>query len=119
LLVKNFKKIDDHWEIDPALRSMVQYKNFNLLEDYRGLGAFDIVYCRNVLIYFDQPTKKDVLERMARQMPPDGYLVLGAAESVIGLTDAFKFADGKRGLYVRAPDLAGAQGAHLARAAGA
>jgi chemotaxis protein methyltransferase CheR len=118
LLVKNFKKIDDHWEIDPVLRGMVQYKNFNLLEDYRGLGSFDVLYCRNVLIYFDQPTKKDVLERMARQMPADGYLVLGAAESVIGLTDSFKFADGKRGLYMRAPELA-AQSAPLARAAGA
>ena len=118
LLVKNFKKIDDHWEIDSHLRGMVQFKAFNLLEDYRGLGSFDILYCRNVLIYFDQPTKKDVLERMARQMPADGYLVLGAAETVIGITDSFKFADGKRGLYVRAPDVGG-QGAHLARAAGA
>lgn len=118
LLVKNFKKNDDHWEIDPALRSMVQFKNFNLLEDYRGLGGFDVVYCRNVLIYFDQPSKKDVLERVARQMPADGYLVLGAAETVIGVTDSFKFLDGERGLYVRAPAI-GAQSPQLARAAGA
>jgi chemotaxis protein methyltransferase CheR len=119
LLVKNFKKVDDHWEIDPALRSMVQFKNFNLLEDYRGLGAFDVVYCRNVLIYFDPPTKKDVFERAARQMPADGYLVLGAAETVIGVTDAFKITDNKRGLYMRAPELPGSASPQLARAAGA
>jgi chemotaxis protein methyltransferase CheR len=117
-LVKNFKKIDDHWEIDPSLRNMVQYKLFNLLEDFRGLGSFDCVYCRNVLIYFDPPTKKDVLERIARQMPNDGYLVLGAAETVIGVTDAFKLLDSKRGVYVRNAAAAGAQPAPLARAAG-
>jgi chemotaxis protein methyltransferase CheR len=117
-LVKHFKKIDDHWEIDPHLRGMVQYKLFNLLEDFRGLGAFDCVYCRNVLIYFDAQTKKDVLDRVSRQMPSDGYLVLGAAETVIGVTDAFKLLDGKRGLYIRAPQMAGAQPTLLARAAG-
>jgi chemotaxis protein methyltransferase CheR len=58
------------------------------------------VFCRNVLIYFDQPTKIDVLNRLARQMPGDGMLVLGAAETVIGLTDAFKPMAEKRGLYV-------------------
>ena len=116
-LVRNFKKIDDHWEIDPVLRGMVQYKLFNLLEDFRGLGAFDCVYCRNVLIYFDSPTKKDVLERISKQMPGDGYLLLGAAETVIGVTDTFKLMDSKRGLYVRNAQAPSAQPA-LARAAG-
>jgi chemotaxis protein methyltransferase CheR len=61
---------------------------------------FDVVFCRNVLIYFDQPTKNGVLERIARQMPEDGYLILGAAETVVGLTDAFRPVADKRGLYV-------------------
>ena len=62
------------------------------------------MFCRNVLIYFDQPTKTAVLERIARQMPDDGFLVLGAAESVVGLTEAFKPVPERRGLY--APNLA-------------
>ena len=60
---------------------------------------FDVVFCRNVLIYFDQATKIGVLDRIARQLEPDGYLVLGAAETVVGLTDAFKPVPEKRGLY--------------------
>lgn len=120
LLVKYFKKVDDHWELDPAIRNMVQYKQFNLLEDYRMLGQFDVVFCRNVLIYFDAATKKEVLERMARQMSPDSFLVLGAAETVIGITESFKLVDGRRGLYGRGDAvLPVAPSAGLARAAGA
>ena len=118
MLVENFRKVDEHWEIDAALRNMVQFRTFNLLDDYRGLGAFDVVFCRNVLIYFDPPTKKDVLDRIARQMPADGYLVLGSAETVLGVTESFKMTDAKRGLYVRAPDLRRGAPAQLARAAG-
>ena len=91
---------------------MVQFRPLNLLNDFSPLGHFDIVFCRNVLIYFDQPTKADVLARIARQMPGDGFLVLGAAETVVGLTDAFKPVTEKRGLYAptaaaRAPQAAG------------
>ena len=74
------------WQIAPELRAMVQFRPLNLLQDFTPLGLFDVVFCRNVLIYFDQATKIDVLERMARQLPDDGYLVLGAAETVVGLT---------------------------------
>ena len=63
------------------------------------LGTFDVVFCRNVLIYFDQDTKIGVLNRLARQMAGDGFLLLGAAETVVGLTDAFKPMSDKRGLY--------------------
>lgn len=78
---------------------MVQWRKLNLLESFSTLGSFDIVYCRNVLIYFDQPTKVDVLQRISKQMPADGYLVLGAAETVVGLTDAFRPVPELRGLY--------------------
>lgn len=101
LLVKYFKQQGSLWQIDSAIRAMVQYKQFNLLESFRTLGQFDIVFCRNVLIYFDPPTKRDILERAAQQMAPDGYLVLGAAETVIGLTDQFAPVSGVRGLYMR------------------
>ena len=99
LLVKHFTQVGERWQINPELRAMVQFRTLNLLNDFSPLGAFDLVFCRNVLIYFDQPTKIGVLERVARQMPEDGYLVLGAAETVIGLTDLFKPHGEKRGLY--------------------
>jgi chemotaxis protein methyltransferase CheR len=79
---------------------MVQYKQFNLLHDFSRLGTFDVVFCRNVLIYFDHPTKIDVLDRIARVIVPDGFLTLGAAETVVGLTGAFKPHADHRGLYV-------------------
>ena len=78
---------------------MVQYRPLNLLADFTNLGRFDVVFCRNVLIYFDQETKASVLNRIGRVLEPDGYLVLGAAETVVGLTDAFKLVPDKRGLY--------------------
>ena len=99
LMLKYFEQKGDVWQILPEIRSMVQYRLFNLLEDYASLGTFDIVFCRNVLIYFDQPTKKAILERIARTMAPDGYLVLGAAETVVGICDAFQTVPEQRGLY--------------------
>lgn len=101
LLVKYFQQEGDTWKIDPALRQNIVYKTFNLLEPYTRLGTFDVIYCRNVLIYFDAPTKKDILNRLARALAPDGFLFLGAAETVVGLTDAFEPVSGKRGLYRR------------------
>ncbi len=101
LLMKYFKQDGAEWVVDPAVRSMVEFKPFNLLDDYRSLGTFDIVFCRNVLIYFDRETKADILARMARQMTPDAYLVLGAAETIIGLSNDYKMVAGVRGLYQR------------------
>jgi len=98
-LVKYFSKVGDAWQIAPEIRGMVQFRTLNLLNDFSALGSFDLVFCRNVLIYFDQETKTQVLNRVARQMPDDGYLVLGAAETVVGLTDAFKPVSDRRGLY--------------------
>jgi chemotaxis protein methyltransferase CheR len=99
LLVKYFKQIGDRWQIVDKLRSMVSYREFNLLSDPASLGRFDVVFCRNVLIYFDQDTKAKVLEGVARQMPTDGYLFLGGAETVLGLTDRFQLLSGQRGIY--------------------
>jgi chemotaxis protein methyltransferase CheR len=100
LLVKFFSQQGESWQLAPELRSMVQFRSLNLLNDFSPLGTFDIVFCRNVLIYFDQDNKIAVLNRIARQIADDGYLVLGAAETVIGLTDAFKPLADRRGLYV-------------------
>ncbi|MDJ0662880.1 MAG: protein-glutamate O-methyltransferase [Crocosphaera sp.] len=99
LLIKYFKQNGDKWQLDPAVRSMVQYKYFNLLESARTLGQFDIVFCRNVLIYFDQETKGKVLDGIAEMMPPDGMLYLGGAETVLGITEKFAPVPGHRGMY--------------------
>lgn len=102
LLVKYFTKDGDQWRLKDDIRSMVQYKVMNLLDPFTGMGSFDIVYCRNVLIYFDEPTKRNILERIAQLMPPDGYMLLGAAETVVGITNAFVPVDNARGVYKRA-----------------
>ena len=99
LLVKYFKKQDENWAIDASIKSMVQYKAWNLLQDLRGLGTFDVVFCRNVLIYFDQPTKGKVLKAISQIMADDGVLYLGGAETVLGISDAFKPVPGQRGVY--------------------
>lgn len=106
LLVKFFSQVGETWQIAPEIRAMVQFRPLNLLKDFSTLGSFDMVFCRNVLIYFDQETKIAVLNRLARQMPDDGFLALGAAETVVGLTDAFKPLSDKRGLYLRNPQKA-------------
>ena len=98
-LMKYFAKEDPHWRISPAIRQMAQFREFNLLGDLRPLGRFDIVFCRNVLIYFDQPTKTKVLEAIAGLMPPDGILYLGGAETVLGITGRFAPLPGERGVY--------------------
>ncbi|MBI3513982.1 MAG: protein-glutamate O-methyltransferase [Proteobacteria bacterium] len=99
LLMKYFRQIEDRWQLDDAIRNMVQYRTFNLLDDPRSLGTFDVVFCRNVLIYFDQPTKAQVLERIAKQLPADGMLYLGGAETVLGVTDRFEPMPNERGIY--------------------
>ncbi len=99
-LMRHFTKVGDNWQIHPDLRAMVQFRTHNLLAPFSHLGLFDIIFCRNVLIYFDPPTKSEVLMRLAKAMTPDGYLVLGGAETVVGLSDAFRLAPGQRNLYV-------------------
>jgi chemotaxis protein methyltransferase CheR len=101
-LLKYFTQEGESWTISPDLRAMVQFRKFNLLDSFATLGQFDVVFCRNVLIYFDQPTKADVLQRIAKTLAPDGYMVLGAAETVVGLTDAFRPLPDRRGVYVQA-----------------
>jgi len=99
LLVKYFKQTGEVWQINPDIRAMVQHRQLNLLHDFSQLGVFDIIFCRNVLIYFDQDTKINIFNRLAKTIEPDGFLVLGAAETVVGLTDAFKPYPERRGLY--------------------
>jgi chemotaxis protein methyltransferase CheR len=99
MLVKHFTQIGELWQLNPDIRSMVQFRQLNLLHDFSRLGSFDIIFCRNVLIYFDQETKARIFERLAKVVEADGFMVLGAAESVVGISDAFKPYPDRRGLY--------------------
>ena len=99
MLVKYFKQNGEIWQLNPDIRAMVQHRQLNLLHDFSHLGTFDVIFCRNVMIYFDQDTKAAIFERMSRMIEPDGVLVLGAAESVVGITDTFKPHPDRRGMY--------------------
>ena len=99
MLVKYFKQTGEFWQINPDIRAMVQHRQLNLLHDFSQVGVFDVIFCRNVLIYFDQDTKIKIFNRLAKASEPDGFLVLGAAETVVGLTDLFKPHPDRRGLY--------------------
>jgi len=99
LLVKYFEKQDEQWQISQELRDMVTYKEYNLLTDLKPLGRFDVVFYRNVLIYFDRDTKGLVLNNIADLMPKDGVLFLGGAETVLGISERFKPVPDQRGVY--------------------
>jgi chemotaxis protein methyltransferase CheR len=115
LLVKHFKQTGEFWQINPEIRAMVQHRQLNLLHDFSQLGTFDVIFCRNVLIYFDQDTKINIFNRLHRATEVDGFLVLGAAETVVGLTENFKPYPERRGLY-RPNDLRTAKAPVLAAA---
>lgn len=100
MVMKYFTQEGEAWQLAKPVRDMVTFREYNLLDGFRSLGLFDVIYCRNVLIYFDQDTKADVLNRLAEIMPPHGVLFLGAAETVLGLTDRFRPVPEHRGMYV-------------------
>lgn len=106
LLLKYFTQVGEQWQIAPSIRQMVDYRPLNLLHGFEALGSFDVVFCRNVLIYFDAPTKADILGRLAACLQPGGALLLGAAETVIGLTDRLAPHPQHRGLYGHAAESA-------------
>ena len=100
MLMKYFEQRPGNmWQLKDTIRSMVKYAPANLLQPYGALGRFDIIFCRNVLIYFDEKTKSDVLDRMAAITNKSGFLFLGGAESVLGLTTKYKLMEPHRGLY--------------------
>jgi chemotaxis protein methyltransferase CheR len=99
MLVKYFTQVGELWQINPDIRAMVQHRQLNLLHDFSSLGVFDVIFCRNVLIYFDQDTKISTFNRLAKATEPDGFLMLGAAETVVGLTDVFKPCPERRSVY--------------------
>jgi chemotaxis protein methyltransferase CheR len=119
LLMKYFTQVGEHWQINEDIRNSVQLHQANLLQDLSKFGKFDIIFCRNVLIYFEAPTKSEVLGRLRSMMPNDGYLFLGAAETVVGISDKFKTIQGERGVYATdlAPEAAPVAAAPIAKSA--
>ncbi|MCW8914556.1 MAG: protein-glutamate O-methyltransferase CheR [Magnetovibrio sp.] len=99
LLVKYFTQKDENWRLNDNIRNMITFREFNLLDDPKVLGTFDIIMCRNVLIYFDIATKSRVLGSISRVLADDGVLFLGSAESTMGLTEEFWPVKAGRGVY--------------------
>ncbi len=100
LLLKHFTQEGTRWRINPELRRNITFQHGNLLQPFRQLGVFDMVLCRNVMIYFNEATKRDILRRISEVLHPDGYLMLGGAETVLGLGDELSPHQTERGLYV-------------------
>lgn len=98
-LLKHFRRVGNDWQISNELRAMVRFREFNLLDDLAPFGRCDVVFCRNVLIYFDPATKARTLANIGRRLPADGYLFLGASETVMGLSSGFAPVAGCSGVY--------------------
>ncbi|KGM13834.1 CheR family methyltransferase [Cellulomonas bogoriensis] len=90
MLVKHFSRAGTDWEVNPQLRRTISFVRHNLLDPPPTGGPFDVVFLRNVLIYFDLATKRDVLQRVHGVLKPGGYLILGAAETTIGIDDGWE-----------------------------
>lgn len=106
LLRKYFTEGPDGFHVVDEIRRRVIFRELNLTESFRSMGQFDVILCRNVLIYFDSVTKKDVLNRLATALNPGGYLLLGATESAFGLTDRLaRLPDTPASVHMRREDL--------------
>lgn len=90
LLTKYFRRQGNSWQIDEECRRRVDFRELNLVQPWPLLPRLDLVLLRNVMIYFDVPVKKDILGRLARLMRPDGYLLLGGAETTLNLDDSYR-----------------------------
>ncbi len=99
LLVKYFQQMGIDWRIRDELRDRVSFRPMNLTQLPPVLGPFDIVFCRNVLIYFEADVKAKVLASIAKYMRPCAYLILGSAETTIGVSNLFSTVPGTTGLY--------------------
>lgn len=96
-----FTPDDKFWQVKQEIKDMVKFKELNLLESYASLGKFDIVLCRNVLIYFSSDLKRDIIARISKQLNPKGYLILGSSESLTGHSDAYELQRSKICVHYR------------------
>ncbi len=103
-MTRFFDQVGTEWQVRPELKKWIQFRRLNLLSDYSGLGLFDIIFCRNILIYFDIASKKKVLEQMAASLSPNGVLFLGGGETPLGITDRFTRFEIDRAVYYKRDD---------------
>jgi chemotaxis protein methyltransferase CheR len=103
MLVRHFEKVEENWRVLPKLRQTVRWGRFNLMHDPKPLGRFDVIFCRNVLSQFDEPTRAATLERLGSALADDGLLFLGLNETTHGLTELYRPIPGRRGLYCKNP----------------
>lgn len=101
-LIRYFDPLDDQWRVKPAIRDRVQFKAWNLLDPYMALGKFDVVFCRNVLIYFNAELKQRILHKLHAVLKPGGVLFLGSSESLAGASDLFEMVRCEPGIMYRA-----------------
>jgi chemotaxis protein methyltransferase CheR len=87
---KYFHRLDSHWQIKDEIRQMAEFRQINLMESWSSLPEIDVIFLRNVLIYYDIATKKALLIKVKQQLKTDGYLFLGSAETTINLDGSFK-----------------------------
>jgi len=99
-LVKYFEQNEDKWCLKDDIKNMITFKQFNLLNSYAGMGPFDMIFCRNVLIYFDAEVKSEIMQKFSSVFADDGVLVLGGAETIIGISDHFKLLPDQRGVFI-------------------
>lgn len=105
MLLKFFQRDGLDWQIDESVRKLVQFQQFNLAADpWPALPQMDIVFLRNVLIYFDMPTKQQILAKIRRLLRPDGYLFLGGAETTLNVDEAFEYVSFERAKCYRLRD---------------
>jgi len=96
-----FSDIGNQWQVNASVRSRVKFKEINLLQSYNSIGKLDIIFCRNVLIYFSAESKSDILNRMAKALNPRGFLILGASESITQYCDEFEMVRASTGVLYR------------------
>jgi len=89
MLVKYFTRVGLDWQLKEEIRRMVRFERVDLRQNFTGLGPFDVIFCRNVLIYFDLATRRQVLWKIRQSLAPGGYLLLGGAETTLGIDDQF------------------------------
>jgi len=100
-LQRHFTPVENGWKIKDEIRSMVSFKKANLMEDFSSLGRFDIIFCRNVAIYFTEPDKIQLFNKLAGNMAPDGALIIGSTESLTGLVPQYEAMRYLRSVFYR------------------
>lgn len=101
LMTRYFKRDGLQWRVSDELRKVIDFRSMNLVEPWPALGVMDVVFLRNVLIYFDVETRKSIFLRLRKVLAPDGYLILGGAETALNIDDTFERVTIGRGVAYR------------------